>query len=94
MEDLNRLRAETDHIDRLMIETLRDRFLVVSKIGKIKKIKNLSPLNKARWQEVLVSRLAWAEELGVDKDFIKKVLDLIHKRSLEIEALEIEGHEK
>lgn len=85
MADLDYLRKEIDRIDRSIIEALRERFLVVSKIGKIKKVQHQPSLDSTRWQKVLTSRLAWAEELGVNKDFVKKVWNLIHDQSLKIE---------
>ena len=85
MADLDYLRKEIDRIDRSIIEALRERFLVVSKIGKIKKVQHQPSLDPTRWQKVLTSRLAWAEELGVNKDFVKKVWNLIHDQSLKIE---------
>lgn len=85
MKDLNDLRQEIDRLDRSIIEAFKARFLVVREIGQIKNKQNLPPLDEARWNKVLETRLSWAEELGVGKDFIRKVWDLIHSQSLEIE---------
>lgn len=85
MMDLDNLRQEIDRLDHKLIETLRDRFLAVDKIGQIKKEQNIAPLDASRWQKVLDSRLSWADELGVDREFLHKVLDLIHEEALKIE---------
>lgn len=89
MEDLDHLRQEIDRLDLTLIKTLAERFSTVGKIGKIKKLQNQPSLDPARWQKVLETRLDWAKASGVDQNFIKKLLDLIHAQ-----ALTIEDHEK
>ncbi len=83
--NLDNLRQEIDRLDRSLIEILKERLVVVEKIGQLKKGKKLPPLDESRWRAVLERRTSWAQELGVDEDFIKKVWELIHAQALNIE---------
>lgn len=84
--ELNDLRLKIDSLDDELLRTLAKRFEHVQEIRAIKKKNGLAPLDPKRWQEVLESRLAEAEELGLSTEFTKQILELIHERSLEIEG--------
>lgn len=78
---LNKLRAKIDLLDGKLLDILSKRRKVVGQIGRYKKEKNLSSLDKKRWKEVLESNVKKAEDLGLTKDFITKIFNLIHKYS-------------
>lgn len=78
---LNKLRAKIDFLDGKLLDILSKRTQVVREIGQIKKEKNLSSLDKKRWKEVLESNVNKAADLGLSKDFITKIFNLIHKYS-------------
>lgn len=78
-------RKQIDSIDEQLLHILAKRINTVREIGKLKKTHGIVPLDEKRWQEVLGSKLSKAKVLGLSKDFIKKLYDLIHEYSLEIE---------
>lgn len=82
---LDDFREQIDSIDNQIIGLLAERFTVVKKIGKWKKEKNLPPLDKNRWQKVLINRVKKAKELGISSKLIKKIYQAIHDYALEIE---------
>lgn len=85
MNDLEIFRTELDEIDKNLINYLSMRFKLVEKIWKYKKKHNITPLQPDRWQQVLNSRKAYWKEKKIEKDFIEKIWNEIHKYSLDIE---------
>ena len=45
----------------------------------------ISPLDKKRWEDILSLQLKKSEKLGLTQEFVKDVLNLIHKYSLKIQ---------
>lgn len=82
---LDDLRKQIDFIDNQIVDLLAERFIIVKKIGKWKKEKNLPPLDKNRWRKVLINRVKKAKELGISSKLIKKIYQAIHDYALEIE---------
>lgn len=78
---LNKLRTKIDLLDGKLLDILSKRTQVVREIGQIKKEKKLASLDKKRWKEVLESNVKKAADLGLSKDFITKIFNLIHKYS-------------
>ena len=70
--------------DRLIILLTR-RLIIIKKIGRLKRQKNLLVLDKTRWQKVLLARMKKAEELGVDSGLVKVIFQAIHKEALKVE---------
>ncbi|KKW10699.1 MAG: Chorismate mutase [Parcubacteria group bacterium GW2011_GWA2_49_9] len=85
-DKLHNLRKTIDELDAEVLRALAERFMHVQAVREVKKSAGLPPLDEVRWQEVIKSRLALAKELGLPEEFTKKLLALIHERSLEIEA--------
>ncbi len=86
MKTLIRLREQIDTVDHKIICLLEKRLLLVRKIGNMKLLKSLPPLDPARWQHVLDTRSEWGRELGLDPEFIQDIFIRIHDYSLQIEG--------
>ena len=85
MDKLENWRKQIDDVDEKILNLLAKRISIVKKIGNYKKQNNLSALDEKRWDRVLKLTLSKAELLNLSKDFIKKLLTLIHKYSLKIQ---------
>ena len=85
MDDLSGWRKQIDEIDEKLLQLLAKRIELAFKIGQIKKQKNISIVDKSRWQNVLSKAILKSEELDLSKDFIKKLFNLIHKYSIKIQ---------
>lgn len=85
MDHLEALRKQIDAIDERILTSLAKRMNVARKIGKFKKNQQISAFDKERWQDLLKSNVKKGETLGLSKAFIKNLLNLIHKYSLEIQ---------
>jgi Chorismate mutase len=67
MELLDKYRKQIDKIDKKIIDYLAKRYQVVKKVGVFKKKKGLKPFDKKRFQEVLKTRISFAEEKAYPK---------------------------
>jgi chorismate mutase len=79
---LQQLRRLIDEIDEDMMRTLRKRMEVIEKIGEYKRDNNVTILQIERWLEILQTRTALGESMGLSEDFIKKLCQLLHKESI------------
>jgi len=80
---LESLRNSIDSIDQQMIELLAKRMNVVEEIGKYKSQKQVTILQLRRWEKIVTSRVRLGKALGLSEDFVKKLLQLVHKESIQ-----------
>ncbi len=85
MKNLENLRQQIDVLDNQLLTVLQKRLKAVEEIGRLKKQLNLPALQPKRWRQVIDSRVKIAQKLGINKDFITKIFDLIHTEALKIE---------
>lgn len=81
-KDINSLRTQIDECDEALVELLAKRMQLAKEIGAFKKHNNMSVLQQDRYNEILEKRMAQAENLSLDKDFIKKIFQTIHTASV------------
>lgn len=79
---LDALRSRIDSIDQQMLELLGKRMEVVEEIANAKEESQVSVLQLRRWEEMLRSRTRQGKELGLREEFIRKILQLVHKESI------------
>ena len=79
---LTELREQIDHVDRELFEIIAQRMDIVEKMGLYKKKNNVTVFQKNRWQEISDSRSKWAEELGLNQEFMWDLFKLIHDASI------------
>jgi chorismate mutase len=87
-------RSEIDKIDFEIIKLLFERMKLAERIGEIKSIFQIPVFQPERWQEILSSRPAWAEQSGLTSAFIEKMWELIHNESINIQNQTIKATEK
>ncbi len=73
---LEGLRKQIDEIDNSIVILLAKRMEIVKKVGKLKKVNNLPPLDNKRWKEIIKTK----------KGFIRKIWGIIHDEALKIES--------
>ena len=81
-ENLNELRAQIDKLDDQLLELLVRRMRVSRDIGQYKKEHDMPILQTQRYEELLARRAAHAVELGMDREFMRTVLQAIHEESV------------
>lgn len=82
---LEKFRNQIDRIDEDLIKMLGERIRIVKKIGLLKKENNITILQLERWMEILKTRSLFSEKLKMNSDFIKKLLQLMHKESIRVQ---------
>lgn len=88
-ERLTLLRQQIDQIDNDLLEALSKRMRISREIGQYKKEHSMPVVQTGRYDDILNSRAAAAEELGMNGDFMKTVYQAIHEESVrqQIEVL-------
>lgn len=81
-ESLSELRSEIDKLDDSLLELLAQRMRVSREIGQYKKEHGMPVLQAARYEELLARRAAQAVELGMDREFMRSVMQAIHEESV------------
>jgi chorismate mutase len=84
-EDLSILRHQIDELDNQLLEVLAKRFRVSREIGTYKKEHSMAVLQALRYDEILHNRVAQAESIGINGDFMKNILEAIHEESVRVQ---------
>lgn len=85
-QDLEASRVKIDSLDNLLIKVLGERERIVKAIGIYKAKNNIPPLQQARFKQVVAKGITAGEKEGLSEEFIRELLDAIHKESLRIEG--------
>ena len=80
---LEQLRILIDEIDDELFQSLAKRMEIAEEIGAYKRDNNVTVLQIKRWENILTRQLKMAESLGLSEDFIKEILEAIHKESIQ-----------
>jgi chorismate mutase len=85
-DKLELLRLQIDHIDKQLIEVLGRRMNIVHEMGEYKRDHNITILQIERWREIINSRLSIADQHGLDRNFLLKLLQFVHNESITIQT--------
>jgi len=80
---LEDLRSEIDKIDQQLLDILAHRMTLAEEIGKYKKANKITILQLKRWNQIFRERLEAGEELGLSREFILKLLEVVHEESIQ-----------
>ncbi|MBI5218335.1 MAG: bifunctional 3-deoxy-7-phosphoheptulonate synthase/chorismate mutase type II [Bacteroidia bacterium] len=86
MSLLEQYRIKIDSIDFELLELLSRRMKIVKEIGKYKSLNNVTILQLRRWENIMKTRTDFGEKTGLSLDFIKHLLELVHKESIQIQT--------
>ncbi|MFW5758362.1 MAG: chorismate mutase [Bacteroidota bacterium] len=85
-KEIEVLRSKIDDCDFKLIQSLADRMELVKQIALLKKECKLPVLQVNRWNQILETRIKAAELKGMNREMIKKVLELIHAESISLQT--------
>jgi len=85
LEKLRIIRGHLDGLDEKLLSLLAERLALVSEIGAIKKENNVMIFQIKRFFEILKTRKALGDDLGLPKDLVHELFELIHKHSINIQ---------
>ncbi len=83
---LDELRSEIDILDEKIIQQISSRMKIASKIAEYKRDNNITILQVNRWEEILNHRIAFGMAMGLSERFMRKMLDLVHQESINIQT--------
>ena len=84
-DKLASLRNMIDEIDDDILNALKKRIQVIEEIGTYKKEHNITIFQLERWQEILRTRGQWADKLGLSRQHIEKICQLLHEESIRVQ---------
>lgn len=90
-QELRLLREHIDHLDTQLLQLLAARFDVSQQIARVKARQNLAIYQPKRWEALLSQRVASAQCLGLDADFVKEIFAAVHAESVRVQQREL-GH--
>jgi len=79
---LDELRSEIDKIDAELLQILTSRMHLIDEIGHYKNENNITILQLKHWTKVVKDRLSRGVRLGLDKEFLQKLLEIVHAESI------------
>lgn len=93
-ENLNLLRQQIDQCDNELIEVLGKRMRIAREIGQYKKEHSMQVVQTGRYGDVMNTRISQAEELGMNGEFMKTVMEAIHGESVRQQIEIVNGKEE
>lgn len=82
---LKSLRSMIDEVDDELINLLAKRLQIIEEMALYKKEQNITVFQLERWQEILRTRSQWAEKLGLNRNHIEKICQLLHEESIRVQ---------
>jgi chorismate mutase len=83
---LEELRSIMDSIDEEILRVIARRMAIAEKIGEYKYQNHVTILQIKRWKEILATRTAIGNSVGLDEEFVKALMQLIHKESIHVQT--------
>ncbi len=83
---IEKYRDDIDNLDFQLLDLLSQRQNLVKDIAWCKRDMNVSILQLKRWENIVKTRLAYAEQNGLSHDFILNILQWIHKEAIRLQT--------
>jgi 4-amino-4-deoxychorismate mutase len=87
--DLERLRAQLDALDQVLLDTVRDRIRCCVRIGDVKRRHRVPMMQPHRIAIVQERAASYAAEHGIDAKFLQRLYDLLIDETCRVEDLVI-----
>lgn len=85
IDKLAQLRNIIDEVDDELMNVLKKRMQIIEEIGRYKKEHQITIFQLERWQEILRTRGQWADKMGISRQHIEKLCQLLHEESIRIQ---------
>lgn len=79
---LEQYRERIDAIDFQLLELLSGRMKIVEEIGNYKRENDVTIFQLKRWLNIMETRKDFGKKMGLDKSFVIKLLQLVHRESI------------
>lgn len=80
--ELSQLRLQIDSLDNELIHTLSARMKVCLAVGEYKKKNHVAVVQSNRYNELLNRLCELGKECGLTEEFVKEIMETIHKESV------------
>lgn len=80
---ISKLRKQIDEIDAHILSNLGNRMKIADEIGHLKRIENVTILQKERWNEILERMKEAGATQNLSENFITELFKAIHQESIE-----------
>jgi chorismate mutase-like protein len=87
--ELERLRAQLDALDQVLLDTVRDRIRCCVRIADVKRRHHVPMMQPHRIALVQQRAASYAAEHGIDAEFLRRLYDLIVEETCRVEDLVI-----
>jgi chorismate mutase-like protein len=88
-EDLERLRAQLDALDQVLLDTVRDRIRCCVRIADVKRRHSVPMMQPQRITMVQERAASYAAEHGINPEFLQRLYDLMIDETCRVEDLVI-----
>lgn len=82
LNQLEELRHQVDSIDHQLVELIASRMNISSRMGEYKCRNNVTILQMERWLEIIRTRTAHGEAIGLEGSFVERIMKLLHEESI------------
>lgn len=89
--ELSVLRSHIDEVDEQLLRLLAKRMDLVREIASYKKNNDITILQIERWKEIMRTRKALGNTMGLSDDFLTQYIELIHKSSIRLQGRLMNG---
>lgn len=87
-EEIDAIRLVLDSMDAEIVDMIGKRMEMVRTLGPLKRAHNIPIYQTDRWREILETRTQWGKNNGLPEDFIFRLFELIHDKSIKIQCEE------
>ena len=84
-DKLSELRHMIDEVDDELLNVLKKRIQIIEEIGSYKKEHHITIFQLERWQEILRTRSQWADKIGLSRQHVEKLCQLLHEESIRVQ---------
>ncbi|MEE2061895.1 chorismate mutase [Rhodococcus artemisiae] len=91
---LEALRVELDRVDRTLLEGVRDRLALCTRVAELKQQHDIAVLQPGRMQLVQRRARDYADRHGLSAEFVRELYDLLIEEACRVEDLIVAGGEK
>lgn len=81
-ELLSIFRDQISIMDNELLQLLKNRMEIAVKIGELKKENQMTVYQTSRWNEILEKCISQGKDFGLESDFIRGIMELIHLESI------------
>lgn len=85
IEGIGAFRSEIDELDDELLKVLSRRMQISKEIGEYKKQHKIPVFQKERYGEIIQSALSKAKDMGLDEEFVRSIIEAIHRESVRLQ---------